>query len=105
MNFVDFQVECLRTWGGTPENNELVCGLGIAGEAGEVADIIKKEFFHGHPRDPQRIKDELGDVLHYIAICAWSYGLTLEEVADFNIEKLKLRYPNGFEAERSINRA
>lgn len=104
MNFIEFQAECLRTWGGGPENNELVCGLGLAGESGEVADLIKKEFFHGHERNPEKVMEELGDVIHYAAICAWSYGYTLEEVAQFNIDKLKKRYPNGFETERSINR-
>lgn len=105
MNFIEFQTECLRTWGGDPQNNELVCGLGIAGEAGEVADLIKKEYFHGHPRDPEKMKEELGDVLHYLAMCAWSYDWTLEEVAQANIDKLAKRYPNGFEVERSINRS
>lgn len=79
-------------------------GLGIAGESGEVADLIKKAYFHGHNIDKANVKKELGDVLWYLSqICRVS-GLTLEEVALANIEKLKKRYPKGFDTERSINR-
>lgn len=79
-------------------------GLGIGGEAGEVQDIIKKYVFHGHPLDKDKIRGELGDVLWYIArIAAWS-DLTLDEIAQTNIEKLERRYPNGFDKEKSINR-
>jgi len=79
-------------------------GLGIGGEAGEVQDIIKKHLFHGHPLDKDKIRGELGDVLWYIArIAEWS-GITLDEVAQGNIDKLKRRYPEGFDKEKSINR-
>lgn len=80
-------------------------GLGIAGEAGEVADIIKKEVGHGHPAEPERIKKEVGDVLWYAADIARRYGFRLSEVATANIEKLRARYPEGFSSERSINRS
>lgn len=103
--FSEFQLNAFKTWGepgALPQ--ELVCGLGIAGEAGEVADLIKKEYFHDHDRNPEKIKEELGDVLFYVAICAWLYGFTLDEVAQANTDKLAARYPNGFESERSKNR-
>lgn len=80
-------------------------GLGIAGEAGEVADVIKKEVFHDHPEDTEKIKKELGDVLWYVAAVATVYKLDLEDIAVANLEKLKKRYPDGFSSERSLNRS
>lgn len=79
-------------------------GLGISGEAGEVSDIIKKSVFHGHELDYTKIKKELGDVLWYIATIADVLHITLDEVAEVNIAKLKERYPEGFSVEASINR-
>lgn len=80
-------------------------GLGIAGEAGEVADLIKKSQFHGHDVEKDEIKKELGDVMWYVSNIARLAGLSLEEIAQGNIDKLKRRYPSGFSTERSINRA
>jgi NTP pyrophosphatase (non-canonical NTP hydrolase) len=78
--------------------------LGLAGEAGECADLVKKCYFQdARPIDDDLI-DELGDVLWYVAETAMALGLTLEEVAVRNVEKLKKRYPEGFEAERSLHR-
>lgn len=104
MQMLEFQLQALKTWGGG-NGQEIACGLGITGEAGEVADLIKKEYFHQHPRNPEKIKDELGDVLYYLAMCASLYEWTLDEVAQHNMNKLAARYPNGFESERSINRS
>ena len=78
--------------------------LGFVGESAEVGDLIKKEVFHGHPVDSENIKKELGDSLHYLAGLATMYGLTLQEVAEANIEKLRKRYPQGFSVEASIKR-
>lgn len=70
--------------------------LGLAGEAGEVANIVKKiqRDFSGEITDEIRakLKDELGDVLWYISACADELGLTLEEIAQFNVEKLAVRH-------------
>lgn len=79
-------------------------GLGLTGEAGEVGDLIKKEVFHGHQEDREKVKKELGDVLHYLAGVADMYGWTLEQIATANIEKLMKRFPNGFNTEDSIKR-
>ncbi len=78
--------------------------LGVAGEAGEVADIIKKHVGHGHPLDREKLVKELGDVLWYVARMAATIGYSLEEVANINIDKLNARYPNGFSTEASLNR-
>lgn len=79
-------------------------GLGVAGEAGEVADLIKKQIGHGHAADAERIKKELGDVLWYAADIGTRYGWRLQEIAEANIVKLQQRYPDGFSSAASINR-
>ncbi len=70
--------------------------LGLAGEAGEVANIVKKiqRDFGGEITDETRakLKDELGDVLWYISACADELGLTLQEIAEFNVGKLAKRH-------------
>lgn len=81
-----------------------VSGLGITGEAGEVADLLKKMLGHGHPPDIHKITKELGDVLWYISDIATTLGISLSEVARVNIEKLRERYPEGFSEEASRNR-
>ena len=78
--------------------------MGLNGEAGECIDILKKHAFQKHPLDEAKLIDELGDVLWYIAETATGIGTTLEELAQRNIGKLRARYPEGFSADRSINR-
>lgn len=78
--------------------------LGLTGETGEAVDVIKKLIFHGH-FNKEKLKEELGDALWYIAVLAAECELTLEEIARFNVDvKLKERYPEGFDPERSRNR-
>lgn len=81
-----------------------ILALGVAGEAGEVADLVKKAFGHGHPLDFEKLAEELGDVLFYVAALADAAGASLSDVANFNVEKLRRRYPDGFSTERSLNR-
>ncbi len=70
--------------------------LGLAGEAGEVANVVKKiqRDFGGKLTDEIRLKlkDELGDVLWYISACADELDLTLEQIAEFNVKKLAQRH-------------
>jgi len=81
-----------------------VGGLGLAGETGEVVDLIKKVVSHGHPLDRIKLVEEMGDVLWYLAMLCTLLGVSMEDMAFRNIDKLKRRYPNGFETHRSINR-
>lgn len=78
--------------------------MGLNGEAGEVIDHVKKVLFQGHELDRLHVVEELGDVAWYLAVCAEAVGVTLEEVLQANITKLKARYPDGFDKARSINR-
>lgn len=78
--------------------------LGLTGEAGEVADNIKKHIFHGHDLNKDEIVKELGDVLWYVSSLASMCDVTLDEVAGHNLNKLGNRYPGGFSSLNSINR-
>lgn len=99
----EYQKEALRT---ASENCRSLanCGLGITGEAGEVADLIKKHLFQGHMLDKKRVIEELGDVAWYMAVCAYMVNTPLDDVLQNNVYKLRKRYPYGFSEERSVNR-
>lgn len=102
----EYQKEALRTASGmSKEYPHILNGLmGLNGEAGECIDILKKTEFQGHDFDPMKMVDELGDVLWYVAQLATGLGVTLEYVAQHNVDKLLARYPDGFDSEKSIHR-
>ena len=82
-------------------------GLGLAGECGEVCDLIKKILHHGVPLDEERrakLKLELGDVLWYLGFTAHALGLDFSDVAQANLDKLAKRYPAGFSKEAAAAR-
>ena len=109
MTLNQYQTEAMRTASGMCEkcNDNLILNgaMGLNGEAGEVIDILKKYMFQGHKLDTEHIAKELGDCLWYIAVCAKGTGYTLDEIAEMNKEKLRKRYPDGFEADKSLHRA
>ena len=78
--------------------------LGLAGEAGEVADLIKKAIFHQQGVEVEKLKKELGDVLWYVAALCTHLEISLSDVMSLNLEKLSARYPEGYSAKRSTNR-
>lgn len=78
--------------------------LGLAGEAGEFGDMVKKFIFHEKPLDFEHLEKELGDVLWYVALICDAMGWDLESIMETNIAKLKARYPEGFSVERANNR-
>lgn len=97
MNFEDYQSEARTTalYPNRLKNLEYPT-LGLAGEAGEVANIVKKiQRDHGGIITDEiraKLKDELGDVLWYISACADELGISLEEIAAFNVDKLAKRH-------------
>lgn len=108
MTLNEYQKEVLRTeTRPLADNTEHLVAhtLGLAGEAGEFANIVKKAWAHGHDWDVAHMRDELGDVLWYVSALAFRLGMSLEEVAQTNVTKLQKRYPDGFSSERSINRS
>lgn len=106
MTLNEYQVEAVRTANPADDfiRSVTVLALGVAGEAGEVADHVKKFAGHGHPLDHERLLKELGDVPWYVAVLARQLGCDLDAVAQANVAKLRARYPDGFSSERSINR-
>ena len=77
---------------------------GMVSEIGELHGLYQKEY-QGHILDLTHLKKELGDLMWFIAEHCTALGWTLEEVAQMNIDKLKARYPNGFDPEKSLHRA
>lgn len=77
--------------------------FGLASEAGEVCGIFQKEY-QGHKIDIDHVKKELGDCLWMIAEACHALGLNMENVMETNINKLKERYPNGFDVYHSLHR-
>lgn len=78
--------------------------MGLCGEAGEAIDIVKKHLHQGHPLDREKLIKELGDIAWYLAETAYALDAELDAVFEQNINKLKARYPEGFETEKSLNR-
>ena len=108
LNFNQYQNLSQRTAGhlngGDPKLNLAISTLGLVGESGEVSEIIKKYLGHGHDIDADNVAKELGDVLWYISDLASQLGLSLENIAERNIEKLKTIYPEGFSHRGSLER-
>lgn len=77
---------------------------GLNGEAGEVIDLLKKHEFQGHELSQDKLVKELGDILWYLALACTSLGIVITDVMEQNIAKLQERYPDGFDADKSINR-
>ena len=78
--------------------------MGLCEESGEAIDIVKKYLAQGHDLDREGLIKELGDIAWYLAETATALDVSLEEVLERNIEKLRKRYPEGFDSEKSRNR-
>jgi NTP pyrophosphatase (non-canonical NTP hydrolase) len=87
------------------EKDVLINGvMGLCGESGEAIDIVKKWLAQGHELDKEKLKKELGDICWYLAETATALDCDLEDIMAANIEKLRKRYPEGFDTEKSVNR-
>ena len=101
MDFNTYQTEAAKT---VSENGFDLrnAALGLCGESGEFADLVKKFSYQGHDLDKEHLKRELGDIMWYMALAATIIGCDLEDVAETNITKLRARYPKGhFESQNS----
>lgn len=78
--------------------------MGLCGESGEAIDIVKKWMAHGHELDKDHLAKELGDIAWYLAEAATALDMDLEDILQANIEKLKKRYPEGFDTRKSLER-
>jgi NTP pyrophosphatase (non-canonical NTP hydrolase) len=106
MTINEYQTLAMTTL--NPELNKkdvLINGvMGLCGESGEAIDIVKKWLAQGHELDREKLAKELGDIAWYLAETATALDLNLEDVFAANIEKLRKRYPEGFDSQRSIHR-
>lgn len=75
--------------------------MGLCGESGEAIDIVKKWLAQGHELDKEHLAKELGDIAWYLAEAATALDLPLENILQANIEKIKKRYPEGFDTQKS----
>ena len=108
MTINEYQTAALRTAQTdklTARELLLNSALGLCGESGEVADLLKKYHFQGHNLDIDHVAKELGDIAWYLAVGAYAIGYDLETILQMNVDKLKARYPDGFSADRSLHRA
>lgn len=106
MTFQEYQKQALNFLNPEIKQEQLLnlVALGLNGEAGQVADYWKKVKYHNHKMDNDTIIKQLGDVLWYLAVSAQALGISFNDIAIKNIEKLKTRYPNGWDSNNSINR-
>ena len=89
----------------TPKEIELINLAGcIAEESGEIFGALKKQIIHRHGLNVEKIAEEIGDCMWYIAALCTKLGIDMDDVMIANINKLKERYPDGFSVEKSINR-
>ena len=109
----DYQcfVESISSLNGKGANIErlLTAAVGISAEGGEFMEIVKKMVFQGKPYNDdnrEHLIIELGDVMWYVMQACMALGVSLDEVVEGNVEKLKKRYPGGeFDVHYSENRA
>lgn len=91
----------------TPEielGGVLNAALGLSGEVGELNDMLKKWIFHEKQLDTEHLKREIGDIYWYLALMCDSFEFNLDEIMQINIDKLKARYPEGFNIYRANHR-
>jgi NTP pyrophosphatase (non-canonical NTP hydrolase) len=105
----EYQRNALRTapepGGKVNVNADLLHGaIGVATESGEILDAIKKHLYYGKPLDIPNLREEIGDVMWYLALLCRATDTDLSVVATVNIEKLRVRFPHSFDPDRAINR-
>ena len=107
MTINEYQALAMRTVNPELDKKDMLINsvMGLCGESGEAIDIVKKWYAHGHELDKEHFAKELGDIAWYLAEAATAIDMSLEDIFDRNIEKLKKRYPEGFDTEHSIMRA
>ena len=106
MNISEYQEKSKRTMNEDLTRNEAISNysMGLAGECGEVVDLLKKYVYHKHPLSVGEMEKELGDVMWYVSALASTFNLDLGNICQKNVEQLKRRYPEKFDAELSRNR-
>ena len=104
MNFLEYQAAALRTARHMPDQTlDLVhAALGMQTETGEFATEVKRLFAYNKPLTEEmhaHMVEELGDALWYFAVAADALGVSMRAIAERNIRKLQLRYPDAYSDE------
>ena len=106
MNANEYQKLAMTTLNPTLTKKDILINgvMGLCGESGETIDLVKKHLHQGQDLDKEKLMKELGDICWYIAELATYLEVDFEEILEMNIAKLKQRYPEGFDLEKSIHR-
>lgn len=106
MNINEYQQLAMTTLNPALDKKDVLINsvMGLCGESGEAIDIVKKWLAQGHELDREHLAKELGDIAWYLAEAATALDIPLEDILQANIDKLKKRYPQGFETKRSLVR-
>ena len=98
MNYVELAIRTESTTFNCNENTQrlLHAAIGLSTESGELIDALKKSIYYGRQLDLQNLKEEMGDIMWYMAILSDALGYSFEQCQEDNISKLKKRYPEGF---------
>ena len=106
MNVTEYQRLAMTTLNPELSKKDVLINavMGLCGESGEAIDIVKKHLHQGHELDQDKLVKELGDIAWYLAEAAYALDIPLDDVLQRNIDKLRARYPEGFDTEKSIHR-
>ena len=106
MLVTDYQKEAMTTLNPALDKKDVLINsvMGLCGESGEAIDIVKKWLMQGHDLDKEHLIKELGDIAWYLAEAATALDVPLETVLQGNLDKLRQRFPNGFNTEASVHR-
>lgn len=107
MTLDEYQLAATRTINRElqPHDRMLDAAAGLAEESGEILGLVRKHVFQAHPLEQAKLEEELGDALWCLTIAAESAGLTLGRIATANVEKLRARYPEGYNHTASRHRS
>lgn len=108
IDFQSYQSLAMRTARRPDDGNEKFdlthAVVGLSGEVGELADTLKRFVFYNQPLDRINAKEEIGDILWYVALAATAIGEDLGQIAHENITKLRKRYPHCYTDEHAAKR-
>lgn len=106
MNVNDYQQQAMTTLNPALNRKDVLINsvMGLCGESGEAIDIVKRWLAQGHELDKEHLIKELGDIAWYLAEAATALEVPLDQILQGNLDKLKKRYPDGFEVKRSLVR-
>ena len=97
MNLDTYQALAMRTAKPMEPADDLMHAVyGVSGEAGELADAVKKHQVYGQPLNVDNVMEELGDLMWYVALACNAIGVPMEHIAQMNIDKLAQRYPDKY---------